>query len=499
MYIGVDFGTSFSQAATLEFTQPVLLEDAREYGTPSVFYYDHENGIGVGTEALECSQGYSSVNLKTDIKMDLLENKSVTVDDRTFSCEEIISEICKHVLTKSKRIASTRGIDPEIKGMVITVPAKFGYLEKDIIARSISKALGEPPIPVTGILKEPVAAALHYFQTNVEDGKNILVFDLGGGTCDIALVRAKSSSRDYYEVIDSEMERIGGRDWDAKITGRLIEVFEEQTGITISNNPSFQRKILEAANSAKHRLSNQDKAICRVEFDTGLRSYRLTLDEFDSLTSGLLDQAVDALKRVYHRNISDCEIDDIICVGGSSNMQQIKRRIEQEFPLCKVRIHHPEYAVVYGAALYADMRKDKVYEDIPEKHSNVIDRADFSYGIQVVDNKGTPQEKYRIQNMILQNTVLPAVSNRLYRPSEDNMEAIVFRVYETDTKEDHCDMDKYPMTKIGELKLVLPPNTPMTTDFPSQLTLNQNGILEIKAWDIDGNALHAEFNVMHNS
>ena len=485
MLIAADFGTSYSQAAVLSFSQPVLLQDPGEYGTPSVFYYDQDTGMAVGQEAIDCGQGAQSINMKTDVKMELINNQPFTADGTTFSCEEIVSEIYKFVLNKAKRVAEAKGIGSTIDGMVITVPAKFGYLERDIIINSAQNALGDKSIPITGVLKEPVAAALHYFQTNVEDGKNILVFDLGGGTCDIALVRANSQLREYYDVIDSEMERVGGRDWDEKICAYLRNVVEERTGINVAGNPAYERKIRDAALKAKHRLSDQERAICRLEVNFDILSIPLTLEKFNELTAELLNRAVSALKRVYDRNVSDCEIDEIICVGGSSNMRQIKERIQAEFPYCSVRLYNPEYAVVSGAALYADMRG-----------LNVIDKADFSYGIQVVEHKGTPQEKYQIQNMLIKGAVLPFDSTRNYRPSEDNQATIIFRVYETDTKEDHCDMDEYPMTKIGELKLILPANTPRTTDVRTKMTLNKDGVLKVQAWDLEGNDIHAEFNVL---
>ena len=488
MYIGVDFGTAYSQAAVMEFSQPLILQEKGVYGTPSVFYYDQDTGIAIGQEAIDIAQGSLSVNMKTDVKMALQENKPFTADGKEFSCSEIVSEIFKAVLLEAKEIAANSGMDDEIKGMVITVPAKFGYLERDIIFKSAASALGDEKIPITGVLKEPVAAALHYFRTNVEDGKHILVFDLGGGTCDIALVRANSGSREFYDVIDSEMERIGGRNWDEKIAEYLKNEYEKMTGIAIGSNPAYERKILDAAIRAKHRLSRNDKALCSVEINGNVNKIHLSLQQFNDLTAPLLDQAVSALKRVYNRHVSDCEIDEIICVGGSSNMTQIKERIAAEFPLCNVRVYYPEYAVVYGAALYADMRKGKVVD--------VIDKANFSYGIQVVEHKGTENEKYKIQNMVIKDSALPASSVRNYRPTEDNMAFIAFRTYETDTVYERCDMDEFPMTKIGELKLKLPPNTPKTTDIRTQLTLNENGVLEVKAWDPEGNVIQTEFNVI---
>ena len=490
MYIGVDFGTSFSQAAIMEFGQPVMLQEKGEYGTPSVFYYDQNTDIAVGQDAIDCGQGNLSVNMKTDVKMALKDNQPFIADGREFSCSQIVSEIYKCVLNKAKRIAANSGLDNTINGMVITVPAKFGYLERDIIFKSAANALGDAKLPITGVLKEPVAAALHYFKTNVEDGKNILVFDLGGGTCDIALVRANSASKEFYNVIDSEMERIGGRNWDEKVAEYLSAEYEKMTGIRVSEKPAYVRKVLDAARRGKHRLTDQEKAFCRIEIDGEVNQIVLTLDKFNELTAPLLDQAVSALKRVYNRHVSDCEIDEIICVGGSSNMKQVAEKIKEEFPLCNTHVYFPEYAVVYGAALYADIRKDNVIEA-----ANVIDKANFSYGIQIVEDKGTPQEKYQIQNMVIQDTALPASAVRNYRPSEDNQSFIAFRTYETDTKNQRCNMDEFPMTKIGELRIELPPNTPKTTDIRTQLTLNENGVLEVRAWDLDGNLIHTEFNV----
>ena len=226
MFLGIDFGTSFSQVSTMYLGQPLLLLNPGEYGIPSEFYYDRDCGILIGQDALDAGQGEAAANLVTEVKMAILSGKSFVLDGKTFSAKDIIKEIYKTLILKAVQVAKKRSINTNIEGIVISVPAKFGMQERGLISEAARECLGTTKVPIRAIIKEPVAAAISYYNTELEDNKYILVYDLGGGTCDVALVRSDSSSAEHYTVVDSDMVRLGGRNWDEELVKYISQIIE---------------------------------------------------------------------------------------------------------------------------------------------------------------------------------------------------------------------------------------------------------------------------------
>ena len=111
MFLGIDFGTSFSQVSTMYLGQPLLLLNPGEYGIPSEFYYDRDCGILIGQDALDAGQGEAAANLVTEVKMAILSGKSFVLDGKTFSAKDIIKEIYKALIIKAVQVAKKRYIN----------------------------------------------------------------------------------------------------------------------------------------------------------------------------------------------------------------------------------------------------------------------------------------------------------------------------------------------------------------------------------------------------
>lgn len=222
MKIGIDFGTSFSLPATSYLDQNVILLPGGKYGIPSVFYYSDWDGVLIGEEAERAGQGSEARNMKREIKLEL--NSSFTADGKTFSAKQIVGYILNFIKENAIATAKEKLINDNLEGVVISVPAAFKHNEKALIkeAAEIPASQGGPQLKVLGFIKEPVAAALSYFKTSLSDKTKVLVYDLGGGTCDIAIVEANSSLKEKYTVVDSDMLRLGGKNWDAKLESYMI-------------------------------------------------------------------------------------------------------------------------------------------------------------------------------------------------------------------------------------------------------------------------------------
>lgn len=485
MFLGIDFGTSFSQVSTMYLGQPLLLLNPGEYGIPSEFYYDRDCGILIGQDALDAGQGEAAANLVTEVKMAILSGKSFVLDGKTFSAKDIIKEIYKTLILKAVQVAKKRSINTNIEGVVISVPAKFGMQERGLISEAARECLGTTKIPIRAIIKEPVAAAISYYNTELEDNKYILVYDLGGGTCDVALVRSDSSSAEHYTVVDSDMVRLGGRNWDEELVKYITQIIENKSGIRIKGNVGYEEKIRRTAITVKHDLSDPTKSrsIARVELNGRIYTTPISKMVFDEITAHLLRQTLDCLQDVYDKHSVSCKIDEIICVGGSSNMLQVEEGLLKRFPKCKIRLYEPEHAVVNGATIYANMPQINVLKDV----------ASFSYGTDSNTHYGYPDNKEIISNIIFKGSKLPVTQSKGYCPTRDGQEVVAFRIFESEYMDDEYDRTRPEKRFIGTVELRLPPNSKKDLSLRCQLSLNAEGMLEVTASEPSGKRVMSTF------
>lgn len=485
MFLGIDFGTSFSQVSTMYLGQPLLLLNPGEYGIPSEFYYDRDCGILIGQDALDAGQGEAAANLVTEVKMAILSGKSFVLDGKTFSAKDIIKEIYKTLILKAVQVAKKRSINTNIEGIVISVPAKFGMQERGLIAEAARECLGTTKVPIRAIIKEPVAAAISYYNTELEDNKYILVYDLGGGTCDVALVRSDSSSAEHYAVVDSDMVRLGGRNWDEELVKYITQIIENKSGIRIKGNVGYEEKIRRTAITVKHDLSDPTKSrsIARVELNGRIYTTPISKTVFDEITAHLLRQTLDCLQDVYDKHSISCKIDEIICVGGSSNMLQVEEGLLKRFPKCKIRLYEPEHAVVNGATIYANMPQINVLKDV----------ASFSYGTDSNTHYGYPDNKEIISNIIFKGSKLPVTQSKGYCPTRDGQEVVAFRIFESEYMDDEYDRTRPEKRFIGTVELRLPPNSKKDLSLRCQLSLNAEGMLDVTASEPSGKKVMSTF------
>lgn len=485
MFLGIDFGTSFSQVSTMYLGQPLLLLNPGEYGIPSEFYYDRECGILIGQDALDAGQGEAAANLVTEVKMAILSGKSFVLDGKTFSAKDIVKEIYKTLILKAVQVAKKRSINTNIEGIVISVPAKFGMQERGLISEAARECLGTTMVPIRAIIKEPVAAAISYYNTELEDNKYILVYDLGGGTCDVALVRSDSSFAEHYTVVDSDMVRLGGRNWDEELVKYITQIIENKSGIRIKGNVGYEEKIRRTAITVKHDLSDPTKSrsIARVELNGRIYTTPISKTVFDEITAHLLRQTLDCLQDVYDKHSASCKIDEIICVGGSSNMLQVEEGLLKRFPKCKIRLYEPEHAVVNGATIYANMPQINVLKDV----------ASFSYGTDSNTHYGYPDNKEIISNIIFKGSKLPVTQSKGYCPTRDGQEVVAFCIFESEYMDDEYDRTRPEKRFIGIVELRLPPNSKKDLNLRCQLSLNAEGMLEVTASEPSGKKVMSTF------
>jgi molecular chaperone DnaK len=346
---GIDLGTTYSVVAYIDETgRPAVTRNSTgDDTTPSVVFFENESNVVVGKAAKE-SAGVFPDQVISLIKREM-GNKEYT---RTFFEKQYtppsISAIILGALAKDAEETTHRAV----QDAVVTVPAYFGLLEKDA-----TKKAGEiAGLNVIGIVPEPVAAALHYGVTGSADGTTFLVYDLGGGTFDITLIKMTDDSVEVLAVGGNHL--LGGADWDKKLFDHLVEQTSEQAGDdSIEDDEAALQELRKLAEETKQALSKaESKRIIHRLAGTPVK-IDVTRAQFEEMTADLLEETI----RITSRTLDEAaerypgireQISELLLVGGSSWMPAVAQRLRREFPW-EPKLADPDLAVAKGAALYA--------------------------------------------------------------------------------------------------------------------------------------------------
>jgi molecular chaperone DnaK len=347
---GIDLGTTYSVVAYIDETgRPAVVRNTEgEDTTPSVVYFETAGNTVTGKTAKEAA-GFRPDDVVSLIKREM-GNKDYS---RTFYGQELSpSGISGIILAALARSAEEETHRP-VKQVVITVPAYFGLLEKDA-----TKKAGEiAGLDVIGIVPEPVAAALSYGVTGSTGGTTFIVYDLGGGTFDITLIKMTDTSVEVLAV-DGD-HKLGGADWDARLFEYLRSQTIEQTGDdSIEDDEASLQELRRMAEDTKKALSRAESKKVNHRLAGGMAtSVSVTRAQFEEMTSDLLEATV----TITSRMLQDAEarfpgirsqISDLLLVGGSSKMPAVADRLRKEYSW-EPKLADPDLAVAKGAALYA--------------------------------------------------------------------------------------------------------------------------------------------------
>jgi molecular chaperone DnaK len=346
---GIDLGTTYSVVGYIDETgrAAVTRNSEGDDTTPSVVYFESEENVVVGKVAKE------SVGLYPDQVVSLIKREMGDRDyQRTFFGIEhtppSISALILSALAKDAEADTGR----QATDVVITVPAYFGLLEKDA-TRQAGEIAG---LNVIGIVPEPVAAALHYGVTGSADGVTFLVYDLGGGTFDISLIKMTETSVEVVAVGGDH--RLGGADWDEKLFDYIVEATIAECGDdSLRDDEAMLQELRTLAEKTKKDLSTTEHKTIIVRYTGTAAKITVTRKQFEEMTADLLDETV----RITARTLAEAEerhpgirgqISQLLLVGGSSRMPAVSERLTEEFDW-EPKLTDPDLAVAKGAALYA--------------------------------------------------------------------------------------------------------------------------------------------------
>ena len=504
--IGIDLGTSYSCVSFVDDDGIVrVIPNAEgEQTTPSaVCFAPDEQRVSVG--ALAKAEGV----LYPECLVERVKNYMGDPDYSVYINGEEYSPTAVSCLILNKLIADAEAyLGEEIDGAVITCPAYFGHE-----ARSATKVAAECVILSNGkhltvwnVLDEPVATTLAYMNCVDEDedmDKNLLIYDLGGGTFDCTLINIKASvDRKAFQIITTNgNHQLGGKDWDAALQKFVTDKFCMETGTDREDMEcdwEIRAWLGERIEQVKKELSSMETTAFPISFARCKERITVTREEFEEVTSHLLDETIALVDQMLERkDMSFADVDEILLVGGSTYMPQVRKRLEAEYNK-PIYLCQPDQMVAMGAAIYADGGK---------MGSLTGNRMGVSYGIRLYQNgqewalnlltKSDRRNRTRESSMYLPNIMLTGKEEevnavRILVVTNHSDYAIVpmehcRRVYE----EKVIVLDK-PMRGNGRIKLTIadewdkvgfiPGGNPITVTLTDEETQKSYSFTPIQYW-----------------
>lgn len=490
---GIDLGTTYSVVSYIDETgKPAVSRNSDgQDTTPSVAYFESADNIVVGRVAKE------TAGVFPDQVVSLIKREMGDREWRRefFGKEYTPPSVSALILSALARDAETDTGRP-VNEVVITVPAYFGLLEKDA-TRSAGEIAG---LKVIGIVPEPVAAALHYGVSGSADGTTFLVYDLGGGTFDISLIKMTDTSVEVLAVGGNH--RLGGADWDEKLFDYLLGQLAQQWGDDSARDDEQElQELRNITEQVKKDLSKAESKKVIRRYGGTAASVTVTRQQFEEMTAELLEETI----RITRQTLDDAEqrhpgireqIGELLLVGGSGRMPAVAERLRKEFRW-EPRLTDPDLAVAKGAALYAAGQTVRFIE--PDDAAAAS--ADASTGTarpgaglgysgpvtdeavqQVADQTGIDAEKVRsIAQRTVVNVLPKAVGVKLIDTTRPDWE-------------DDPDGASY-IEHLIDAQTQLPVQPPRTLE-ASTVFANQPGV-EIEIWEQAGASPSSELTANH--
>ena len=462
--LGIDLGTTNSEIAIYRDGRPeVLRDDQGRIILPSVVGLTETGELLVGEEARNQFLLYPNRTVRS-IKRRMGSDAKVQLGEREYTPQEISAII----LSRLKEIAQAR-LGRPIRKAVITVPAYFSDTQ-----RQATREAGEiAGLEVARIINEPTAAALVY-EAAQHQGKRILVYDLGGGTFDVSVVRIEQG---VVEVISSHgNNHLGGDDFDHKIVEHVLEHLKLKHGVDVADRPQAMARILRSAEDAKKQLSDHPYARIAEEYLAEHSGQPVNLDlelsreEYEDMIAPFIEETLGAIHiALESAGLTSSQVDEILLVGGATRTPLIRRRLVEAFGTQPRGEVDPDLCVAMGAAIQGAAMTGT------EVSAVLVDVTPYTFGTSALGELNGELYPYHYVPIIPKNTPIPARMSEVFFTVLDEQTDVDVRIYQGENN------DALENIKIGEFRVSGLSREPAGNPVIVDLALDRNGILQVSA------------------
>ena len=460
--IGIDLGTTNSCVAVMEGGKPTVIANTEGIRTtPSVVAFTKTGERLVGDPAKRQAVTNADKTISS-IKRHMGTDYRVTIDDKKYSPQEISAM----VLQKLK--ADAEGyLGEKVTEAVITVPAYFNDAQRQA-TKDAGKIAG---LDVKRIINEPTAAALAYGLDN-ENEQKIMVYDLGGGTFDVSIIEIGDG---VIEVLATSGDnKLGGDDFDQRITDYMISEFKNAEGIDLSTDKMALQRLKEAAEKAKKELSSATTTNINLPFITANQDgpkhfdMNLTRAKFDELTHDLVERtAVPVQNALKDAGLNANELSKVLLVGGSTRIPAVQDKVKQLTGHEPSKTLNPDECVAIGASIQGG----KLAGDAGAGEILLLDVTPLSLSIETMGGVAT--------RLIERNTTIPAKKSEVFSTAADNQSAVDIRVVQGERQfaKDNKLLGEFRLDGIAPAPRGIP-KIEVTFD------IDANGIVNVSAKDL---------------
>ena len=476
--LGIDLGTTFSAMAHINrHGKPDIISNAEgKRSTPSVVYFADDGAIIVGQVAR--NQALADPNRTVQyIKREMGDSSY----RRTIDGVEYVPEGLSALILRKLKDDAEAHLGGPVVSAVISVPAYF----KDAQRRATELAGEIAGLDVLAIVNEPTAAALAYGLTSAKGPRTLLVYDFGGGTFDVTILRIEG--RDFTVLATDGDSRLGGVDVDQRLADYLAGQYLSQRGVDLREDPAAKQDLMERAEIAKIDLAARQRV--KVSLGAGDSTMRVDVDRelLRTLIGDLLDRTRACVAQALSAaSLGWSDVDDLLAVGGSSRLASVRDLLREMIGREITTDVNPDECVALGAAIRTGLSQITETPNLPGAEirgpavgSDIVvrDVAPHSLGVRALTPEGRPVNSVIIPRL----TIVPCERRRVYATSVDNQQAIEVEVLQGEAEDPFsAEVESIGRVRMGDL----PARPAGGVILEILLRYNINGVVEVEAREL---------------